>query len=209
MKKTNIIINIVLIVAVAALYVLHFCNHSACNKENVDCTLEKEQVAENLPIAYINVDSLLLQYEYSIELNDQLLRKRENSQASYNQKARQFEQEAAEFQRKLENNAFLSEQRARSEQERLIKKQQDLQELDQRLSNELATEMQNMNIRLQDSIYNYLNEYNKQKNYHLIISNSANDNILIGAPAYDITDEVLEALNVRYNNSKPGKKSKK
>ena len=207
MKKINIILEIVLLVAVAALYIIHF----TCQPESEDCTQScpTEAAAEvNLPIAYINVDSLLLQYQYSIDLNDQLLRKRENSQANYNQKARQFEDEAAEFQRKLENNAFLSEQRARSEQERLIKKQQELQELDQRLSNELATEMQNMNMRLQDSIYNYLHEYNKVKNYHLIISNSANDNILIGAPAYNITDEVLEALNARYA-AKPAKKSKK
>lgn len=207
MKKINIILEIVLLVALAALYIIHF----SCQPKSEDCTQScpTEAAAEvNLPIAYINVDSLLLQYQYSIDLNDQLLRKRENSQANYNQKARQFEEEAAEFQRKLENNAFLSEQRARSEQERLIKKQQELQELDQRLSNELATEMQNMNMRLQDSIYNYLHEYNKVKNYHLIISNSANDNILIGAPAYNITDEVLEALNARYA-AKPAKKSKK
>lgn len=207
MKKSNIILNIIVIIAVAALYIIHFCDKPSCENTSIDCALENEKVCENLPIAYLNVDSLLLQYEYAIELNDKLLRKRENSQASYNQKARQFEEEAAEFQRKLENNAFLSEQRARSEQERLIKKQQDLQELDQRLSNELAVEMQNMNLQLQDSIYNYLNEYNQQKQYHLIISNSANDNILIGAPAYNITGEVLEALNARYNKS--SKKSKK
>lgn len=205
MKKTNLIINILLIVAVAALYIMHFCCQSSCKEEVATCP--EQAAVEHLPIAYINVDSLLLQYEYSIDLNDQLMRKRENSQASYNQKARQFEQEVADFQRKLENNAFLSEQRARSEQERLLKKEQDLQALDQRLSNELATEMQQMNMRLHDSIYNYLNEYNAVKQYHLIISNNANDNILVGAPAYNITQEVLDALNARYNN-KTSKKSK-
>ncbi len=207
MKKSNLILNIILIVAVATLYVLYFSFHPKAETEKAVCTTENAGNSQ-LPIAFINVDSLLMQYEYSIDLNDQLMRKRENSQASYNQKARQFEQEAAEFQRKLENNAFLSEQRARSEQERLLKKQQDLQELDQRLSNELAVEMQNMNMRLQDSIYNYLNEYNKVKNYHLIISNTNNDNILIGAPAYDITQEVLDALNARYNAKSSGKSKK-
>ncbi len=205
MKKTSLIINIVLLIAVAALYIIHFCGAS-CKQKEADCRVPVA-ADEKLPIAYINVDSLLLQYDYAIELNEQLMRKRENSQASYNQKARQFEQEAAEFQRKLENNAFLSEQRARSEQERLVKKQQDLQALDQRLSNELNAEMQKMNTCLHDSVYNYLNEYNRVKQYHLIISNSANDNVLVAAPAYNITDEVLNALNARY--SKSGKKTKK
>ena len=155
-----------------------------------------------LPVAYINLDSLLLDYNYSKDLNEQLLRKRENSQASYNQKARQFEQEAAEFQRKYENNAFLTQQRLQSEQQRLMQKQQELQQLDEKLSQELANEMQKMNEQLRDTIYSYLKEFNKERNYHLIFSNTMNDNILISCDVYDVTKDVVQALNARYAGSK-------
>jgi len=159
-------------------------------------------VETKLPVAYINLDSLLLDYNYSKDLNEQLLRKRENSQASYNQKARQFEQEAAEFQRKYENNAFLTQQRLQSEQQRLMQKQQELQQLDEKLSQELANEMQKMNEQLRDTIYSYLKEFNKERNYHLIFSNTMNDNILISCDVYDVTKDVVQALNARYAGSK-------
>ena len=205
MKKTNLVCQIVLALAVIVLYVLFFTKPS-CSKAPAIPAGDSTAACCQLPVAYINIDTLLTDYLYSQDLNEQLLRKRENAQANYNQKARQFEKEAAEFQRKLENNAFLSQQRAQSEQERLIKKQQDLQALDQQLSTELAQEMQRMNEQLQDSIYNYLGIYNKEKAYHLIFSNTGKDNIMIGAEAYDITAEIVEGLNNRYQA--PAKKKK-
>ncbi len=198
MKKLHLVIEIILLAAVAALYFIVLSNNKG-SKAAAPETGDSTAVCQRMPLAYINVDTLLLQYDYSQELNEQLMRKRENSQANYNQKARQLQQEAAEFQRKLENNAFLSEQRARSEQERLLKKEQELQELDQRLSTELATEMQRMNERLHDSIYSFLKAYNKEAGYQLIFSNSNNDNIMVGAPVYDITPQIVEGLNRRYN----------
>ncbi|MBQ9201069.1 MAG: OmpH family outer membrane protein [Bacteroidales bacterium] len=198
MKKIHLTIEIILLAAVAVLYFIVLSNKK-CQTASAPAAGDSTAVCTKLPVAYINVDTLLLQYEYSQELNEQLMRKRENSQANYNQKARQLQQEATEFQRKLENNAFLSEQRARSEQERLLKKEKELQELDQRLSAELATEMQRMNERLHDSIYSYLKAYNRQAGYQLIFSNSNNDNIMVGATAYDITQDIVEGLNRRYN----------
>lgn len=163
MKKINLISQLILAIALVVLYVLYFTKDSKCSNAASLSLHDSGQVEVKLPIAYINLDSLLLDYNYSQDLNEQLLRKRENSQASYNQKARQFEQEAAEFQRKYENNAFLSQQRLQSEQQRLLQKQQELQELDERLSQELAAEMQKMNEQLRDTIYAYLKIYNKDK----------------------------------------------
>ncbi len=203
MKKINLIVEIVLAAALVALYAIVLTSKDS-KTENEAVPVE---VPAQLPIAYINVDTLLSDYSLSLELNEQLLRKRENLQANFNQKARQLEKEVADFQYKLENNVFSSAERAQNEQNRLVKKQQDLQNLDQKLSNELQAEMARMNERLTDSIYSYLSDYNKLKGYQLILSNTANDNILIGAPAYNITQEVLEGLNDRYNQP-AAKKSK-
>jgi outer membrane protein len=202
MKRINLISNLILAIAIIVLYVLFLnkdCKSSSSDFVNLN---DSGRVETQLPVAYINLDSLLLDYNYSKDLNEQLLRKRENSQASYNQKARQFEQEAAEFQRKYENNAFLTQQRLQSEQQRLMQKQQELQQLDEKLSQELANEMQKMNEQLRDTIYSYLKEFNKERNYHLIFSNTMNDNILISCDVYDVTKDVVQALNARYAGSK-------
>jgi len=151
----------------------------------------------HLPIAYINVDSLLIHYQFAKDANESLTRKQEDSRLRINMQARQLQQEMAEFNKKLENNAFLSRERAEQEQARLAKKQQDLQALDGKLSQQLIQEQQKMSEQLRDTINKFLKEYNKDRKYELIISNTANDNILYAADGYDITNDVIKLLNER------------
>ena len=151
-----------------------------------------------LPIAYVNIDSLLLNYNYAKDLNEALLRKQENSRVSINQKGKALEREVTDFQKKIQNNAFLTEQRAQQEAARLQKQEAELNELSQRLNNELMIEQQKMNVQLNDSIQNFLKIYNAEKKYEFIFSNTMGDNILIAQPKYDITNDVLVELNKRY-----------
>ena len=150
-----------------------------------------------MPIAYINVDSLLLNYQFAKDANEILIRQEEDSRLTFNTKARQLQEEVADFQKKLENNAFLSRERAEREQSRLMQKQQELQELEAKLSQELFTKQQEVNTQLRDTITHFLNEFNKNQKYELIISNTANDNVLHAKAKYDITREVIDALNQR------------
>jgi len=106
------------------------------------------------------------------------------------------------FNRKLENNAFLSRERAEQEQERLMRKEQDLQQLNNKLSQELIDLQQKVSEQLRDSINSYLTEYNKVKKFELIFSNTSNDNLLISNQKYNITKEVTDALNSRYGKKK-------
>ena len=103
-----------------------------------------------------------------------------------------------EFQRKLEANAFLSRERAEQEQSRLLKRQQELQELDGKLSQQLMQVQQKMSEQLRDTINAFLKEYNKDNKYEIIISNTSSDNILFAAEGYDITSEITKLLNERY-----------
>jgi outer membrane protein len=104
----------------------------------------------------------------------------------------------ADFQHKLENNAFLSRERAENEQQRLLKKQQELQELEAKLTEDIMIENQKLNMQLADTVTNFLKEYNADGRYHVILSNSAKDNVLMAAESYNITNEVVDALNARY-----------
>ena len=152
-----------------------------------------------LPIAYVNTDSLLLNYDMAKDLNEELIKKTEDARANLNSQAAAFEKEANEFQRKLQTNAFLSEERAQSEANRLQNKQNQLEQLNQKLQNDLAQEQAQMNARLSDTIKAVIREYNATKKFELILSNTMYDNILIDNPKYDITGELLEILNSRYN----------
>ena len=140
---------------------------------------------------------MLLNYTFSKDANEELIKKQEDSRLTLNVKARSLQNEMQEFQRKLENNAFLSRERAEQEHNRLLKKQQDLQELEQKLTEELLEQQQKMSEQLRDTVNVFLKEFNKDGRYQLIISNTANDNILYAQEGYDITNEIVEALNAR------------
>lgn len=195
MKKVQIIIDAVLVIAIAALFVLHFTGKSCC-KQGAEATAT---VAEgNLPIAYINLDSLLANYTLAQECGEQLMRKQEDARLKLNTKMRTFQNEYADFQRKIENNAFLSRERAESEANRLQRKQEELQALEEQLTQDILAENQALNLRLADSLTNYLNEYNADGKFHLILSNQGRDNVLTSVEGYDITEEIIDALNARY-----------
>lgn len=174
-----------------------------CNAPSASDQVSASTVAASqMPIAYINTDSLLVNYELAKQKNDELMSKQESSRVEFNQKANVFQQDAVAFQRKVQNNAFASMERAQSEQQRLQKMEKDLQELDQKLSNELMMAQSKVSAELRDSITNFLNEYAKDKYSLILSSNAMNDNVLYSAPGVDITAEVVKALNARYNAKK-------
>ena len=157
--------------------------------------------ASNMKIAFVEIDSLLSKYHFCNDVNEEMLKKEENIRTTLNEKGKKLEKQAAEFQRKYENNGFVSPERAQQEYQRIQKQQQELQELQQKLTNELAAENQKNTLELRDSINAFLKVYNQEKGYDLIISNSGFDNLLYGNPAYNITNEVVVGLNARYNPS--------
>lgn len=196
MNKTQIVIDSVLAVAVIALFVLFFTQQT---KQSEAVASENMPVAEgNLPVAYLNLDSVLTQYQFAVDAQDRLMTKQEDARLKLNTKARTLQSEAADFQRKVENGAFMSRERAEAKQQELYKKQQDLQDLEAKLTNDIMQENQKLNMQLSDTINNFLREFNADGRYQMIFANAGKDNILQAADGYDITAEVVEALNARY-----------
>ena len=197
MNKIQIIIDSVLAAAIIALFVVFF---TVTPKQKAVVAAGETAVVEGqtLAVAYLNLDSLLANYTFAQEAQDKLMTKQEDARLKLNTKARTLQNEMADFQRKLDNNAFLSRERAESEANRLQKKQQDLQELEAKLTNDILAENQSLNMQLRDTLDNYLKEFNADGKYQIIFANQQNDNVLIAQPGYDITEEVVAALNKRY-----------
>jgi len=196
MNKISIIVESILGVAVIALFVLFFTQKP---QETVVVSADGEtiEVKAQLPIAYLNLDSLLANYQFAIDASDRLMSKQEDARLKLNTRARTFQNEAADFQRKLENNAFLSRERAEQEAAKLQKKQDELQQLEAKLTQDIMEENQQLNMQLADTLNQFLKEFNADGRYKMIISNTAKDNVLMADEALDITNEVVAALNAR------------
>ncbi|KAA6334412.1 hypothetical protein EZS27_017267 [termite gut metagenome] len=199
MKRINYIINGLATVATVFMFVQ--CSGGKSDSKSTSGDSARISTTTDLKIAYVEIDSLLIQYGLWKDLSETMTKKEEDVRATLNQKGRELEQEAQEFQRKLENNAFASRERAEQEHDRILKKQQSVQELQNRLSNELLAETQKNDLILRDSINSFLREYNKTRGYSFILSTSNANNILYADNAYNITAEILEGLNLRYARS--------
>jgi outer membrane protein len=202
-EKVHYVIEAVLSVAVLILFILQF---SGGKKSIVtDVAVPDDNVAgSTMLIAYIDVDSLMSNYVYSIDLNEQITKKYENSRASLTEKLRKLQSDAADFQRKAETGAFLSRESMETQQQRLMQRDQDLQQLQAQMSQELSEEQMRMNEELRKTIITLLTEFNKSKGYHIVYG-KINDNILYADDAYNITGEVIDFLNSRYASSPAAK----
>ena len=198
MKSSSIIISVVLFVAVAVLYVLHFTASSSVS-ENTAGNNVKNSTDGSLRIAYVKADSVILNYDLSADLHDDFTKKQEAYNTEYGTKRQSFEKEAAAFQEKLQRGGFLTEQRAVQERDRLLGKEQEIVKLDQELSTKLAEMQQANNEQILDSLMTYLENFNKNNKYDYIF-NAAN--ILIGNEADNITAEILAKMNSNYSGKK-------
>lgn len=190
--------------ALAAWVIVVLFSQCAGNTNNPSAEAPAQAGLSGMKIAYVEIDTLLAKYNFCIDLNEAMVKKSENVRLTLNQKATDLEKQKQEFQTKYQNNAYLSQERAQQEYNRIAKLEQDLQALSNKLQSELMSENEKNSLQLRDSINSFLKEYNKAKGYSMIISNTGFDNLLYADSIYNITQEILEGLNARY--SSPAKK---
>lgn len=203
MKNLNIIINTFLLAAVIVLFLLYF----NLKKEQQPAKTQQEQTpattinnAASTPYktAFINVDTLLSHYKLYNKLQADLLSKQKSMEATLNHKNTQLQKDAALFQQKVQTNSFLSQESAQQQEQDLYKRQQELMNLKDKLSNDLVAESQKMQKQLLDTVTLFLKEYNKKLG-NTFIFNAAS--FLYSDSSYDITDTVVSILNKRYEKS--------
>jgi len=193
MKGTSLIVSIVLAVAVAVLYILHFTGGAKSGKgsDSDRAVIERG----GLKIAYVKADSVILNYKLAEFLHDDFTKKQESYSGEYATKRKSFEKDAAAFQEKLQRGGFLSEDRAVQERNRLVGLEQEIMKMDQDLSAKLG-EMQNTNSKqVLDSLLSALKQFNTGKDYDYILNGTS---ILIGAEGDNITGDVLRMMNEKY-----------
>ena len=194
--------------AAAAVVALASCNNASPKMDEQPAAASAGESTGNVKIAYVEVDSLMTQYEFCKEFTLILQKESTNARNTLNQKGQALQNAAANFQQKLQNNGFTSREQAESQQAAIQRQQQSLQELQARLENELANHTNKYNEGLRDSLKHFLDAYNKDKKYDLILTKQG-DNILYAAKRFDITNDVINGLNKRYKSTLKTAETKK
>ncbi len=182
---------------------------TSCGKDNakLDEKSAPQKTENELKIAFIEIDSIMTQYQFCKEYAKILEQKGQNIQKTIAQKGQALQNAATKFQQDIQANKYTREQ-AEAVQANLQKQDNDLQILQQRLGNEFTTETEKYNSALRDSIQHFLDKYNKDKKYTFILS-KAGDNMLYADKKYDITKEVIAGLNKAYKGVSKKAETKK
>ncbi len=200
MKNLSLILNAVLIVAVGVLFYLHFSTRGS-TKTGPARTEGINLVQPDVPIVYVNIDTLLNNYEYFSDMQEDFTDKQSELEAELNNRSRQYEASAMDYQNKVQKGLVTRREAAELEQQ-LMAEQQSLLQLRDELTMQLQEEEQVSNRKLINAIMEYLKVYNEDQNYQFIFSNSFGDNVLFANEQLDITYNVLPGLNEQYRAEK-------
>lgn len=196
MKKLNIILFSVLFVAVAALFVLHFTGG-----RKSDGTGNESPVTSSKGIVYVNIDTIIFNFEMFADRRNDLLNKQKNAEAELNSKGSQYERGVKDYQEKVSKGLVTRATAAQMEQA-LLQQQQDLVNLRDKLQSDLIEEEQVMNRQIIDYITRFLEANKEQYNYNFILGKSFGGPVLYSDSTLDITYDVLKALNEQYRAEK-------
>ena len=196
MKNTNYIISGILTVAVIILFVLQFTGNKQGSEGNSNTSGDSTSV--HLPIAYVDVDSLLTNFEFYTQLISDYENKLSKQNSQLNQRYQKFQKDVADFQQKAQNNAFLTRERMQQEETRLGRVQKELEQAAAQMEQELALEQRIISQRLSDTLSVAMKNYNEPQKYQMIFTKTGNSNILYACDSYDITQEVIDFLNLNY-----------
>lgn len=145
--------------------------------------------------AYVNMDSLQSSYQLCIEASEKLESRMKTYQSALAQKQTQLQQAQQTIQKKLQDGTITSEEQYKAELEKYARQEQAVAQFCQQQEASLAEQQKSLLITLQDSLDNYLADYNKNKQYTLILNQAV---LLHAHGADDVTDEVVAGLNKRY-----------
>ena len=206
MKKGSLIFNIVLAIAVIALFILHFTDRNdACSNTPADDAAANSTEKVSIPegsIVYIQLDSLVSQYDMFNDLRTELEAKAEIIRTDLEKKGISFQRDTKDFENKVKKGLVTSSQAEKMQQD-LLNRQAELQNYSMQKQQEIAEEETVMYNRVMDAITTYIEEYNKKKNYSLILTTSPTTNVVLnGNPELDITQEIVGGLNDEYIKSK-------
>ena len=184
--------------AIALVSVIAACGNKDTKTEATKTT--STAVAADASIVYVNSDSLLTKYEYFKELKSKMESKGKAAQSDMAAKTQAFQREVQQYQQ--QQNTLPADQRAATEQ-RLSRKQQELQAYEQNAGAALQSEQAKEQEVLYNKVAEYLKSYAKTKGYKMVLTYSkGNSAILFADESLDVTNAVIVGLNDAYAKDK-------
>lgn len=199
MKRSTLILSVVALLAGAV--TLTSCQNQAAAPAAGEAT---EAGAQKGAIVYFNLDKVLQGYDMANDLSSVVQTKFESIEQEINRRGNKLQSDANAFQQKLDKG-LLTRSVAEAQNQKLIEQQNDFQNYYNQKQQEAAEEQQVMTNQVMDAIKTFIDKYNEEKGYAMIIATSGDlfpSPVVTGQPELDITEDILAGLNAEYVQSK-------
>lgn len=148
---------------------------------------------------YVDADTILAKYNLAKDYNEEMTRMQDNMQSQVKKHENSIQSLATSMNNKMQNNGYLTEESFKADQDKLNSMQAQAQNEVAKLQSQFEAAFMASNKTVIDSIESFIKIYNEKKGYDAIFTKTATMYI---NPALDITDEIVEGLNARYNKVK-------
>ena len=183
------------------------CNNTS-SQNAADNAQTDEVAAAAGSIVYFNLDIILRDYDMANELRSVVETKVNSINQEVTRRRNKLEKDINAFSDKL-NKGLLTQSVAQTQNQKLIEQQQSFENYAAQKQQEILEEQQVMMNQLADAINNYIQEFNAEKKYAMIIATQGDilaAPVVAGDPELDITDTLLEGLNAAYVKEKNSQK---
>jgi len=167
-----------------------------------DSTGKAPEAKATLNIRYIDADSVSANYALAKEFQEQALQSLNKIESVRQSRASEIQKLGASIEQKARNNGYLTQTSYEGDMNALAKKQQDAAQTLENMENRARQEMAQRQVELNDSLESFIKDYNARKGYDAILYKAAG---VYFNPSLDITKEVIEGLNARYEKTKKSK----
>ena len=194
MKNFSLVLNIVLLAAVAFLYAKVF---SSSSKETiVTKTTIKENIGDSLSktgIAFVELDSLNEKISYIKDRRKELEAEQKAIETEWQNGYRGLENRKNEF---LKRGKSITQQEAEQFQGELMQQQQQIDGKKQNSTQNLSEKSYKLMDDIQKKLKDFLNDYNRNKKYQYILTTGTGlDYMLYKDSTFNITYDVIKGMN--------------
>ena len=199
MKNTSLILSIISLIAVVTFGIISLTKDG----KKVEPAAEGEAAAcaEAGAIVYIDLDRILTEYDMANDLRSVVETKAQNIQAEISRRGQKLEKQVTEYQEKLQKG-LMTRSVAEVQGQKLQQEEIDFNNYAAQKQQEINEEQVVMMNQLGDAIQTYINKYNEEKKYAMILTNSGGAPVITADASLDITEEVLAGLNEEYIKTK-------
>ena len=148
---------------------------------------------------YVDIDTVLSKYLLAQDYNEEMMRMQTNLETEVKRHETSIQSLANTMETELRNNGYLSEASLNADREKINNMQANAQKAVANLQSNFENAALNAHTAVNDSILAYIKEYNSKKGYDAIFQKGAT---LYIDPALDVTADIVEGLNARYNRVK-------